>query len=297
MHPNRILRLIAIAVCTAVVVSAPSIWFARQRRQLDLNHALIAAIKQSDAAKVASLLADGANPNTRDTPEAHESLLERLKNLIHPPPDLSPTALLVALTQLEFGKARPEQTLAIVTALLSRGANANAQVKDNYTPIGTLMLTNHQPSEWPIEQTQLLNALLAAGANIEARDPNTDTALLSACLYHRVTAIRILLNHGANIGARDGNGYSPLMMASMNDAEIVRILLDHGANTEPTDSFGSTPLMLATENSQAATVRLLLDHGANANPKPTRRGSPLSLAQHLGLSDVVKLLKAHGAKP
>jgi hypothetical protein len=82
------------------MLAAPSIWIARQYRQVNLDYALIAAIKKSDASKVDALLAAGADPNARDMPPKKESALERLHDLFYaPPPGHSRTTLIVALDQ------------------------------------------------------------------------------------------------------------------------------------------------------------------------------------------------------
>ena len=50
-------------------------------RQERLNRALIATIKQNDAKKALALLAEGADPNSRDDPPQHLSLWRLLMEL------------------------------------------------------------------------------------------------------------------------------------------------------------------------------------------------------------------------
>jgi hypothetical protein len=79
MHSRQAYCLIAIA-CTIVLIVAPTLWSYRESHQQSLNHALISAIKRSDAPDVNSLLAAGADPNTRDTLVIHENLFQKLKH-------------------------------------------------------------------------------------------------------------------------------------------------------------------------------------------------------------------------
>jgi hypothetical protein len=82
MYPRRTRRPIA-AACILALIAAPPVWVARQFHQHSLNRAIIAAIEQSDTIKVASLLASGADPNTRVTLPEHASLISEIKRLLH----------------------------------------------------------------------------------------------------------------------------------------------------------------------------------------------------------------------
>jgi len=269
MHAHRSRRLIATA-CTLALIAAPSIWIYREIRQQHLNFALIAAIKNADANTVESLLAAGADPNTRDTPETHEPLLQRLMHLLRPGPvqTESLTALIVLLDQRRVTRTLTPQTLKIAKALIAKGANVNISDKSGYTPINAIFwpyIGDADTQTGKTIRTQLLSALLAAGANPERTYGHTlCTPLMAAC--------------------RNG------------EADRVLILLDHGANIESTGLPGCTPLTMACSFGRAGIAALLLDHGANPNPAHSQWSSPLSAARKQGYTDIVNLLIAHGGK-
>jgi ankyrin repeat protein len=225
-----------------------------------MNRELIVAIKHYKLENVRSLLAAGADPNTRNTPERQVSLLQRLKELIHPPPpDLSATALIIACRQRRFNNTIGVQTPEMVKALLASGADINAVDDAGYTPI-TALLYDYGPAE----SAASLQVLVSAGANIEVQNVYMAPPLAIATQFEHHASMRILLDHGANIEALSG------------DQE--------------------TPLMLACGSGLTESARILLERGASPNARSQNMGTPLSLARQNGHSDIVRLLKAHGTK-
>lgn len=261
---NRARRLIPITFAILMPVSITT-WLARQHHQLTLNRELIAAIKQSDASRVDSLLAAGADPNTRDTPERHQSVLQSLHDLIDPPPpDFFQTTLLLAITSdTDDNKSLFTRTTGIVKALLAKGAN----------PEATGFVTSYpsKPGYIILRHVRASKTWVTNGVSHKPIDPLA-TPLIAACIFRQ--------------------------------PDTIRLLLDHGAHIEQSGQFGETPLISATVSGNAISVRVLLDHGANpnvgANPNffayPAELGSPLTIAQEYGLRDIARLLKSHGAK-
>ena len=227
MLPNRTRRLIPVTIAI-LLLAAPSIWLARQHHLLTLNRELIAAIKQSDAQRVESLLAAGADPNTRDTLVKHQSILQRLHDLVHPPPpDLSPTALAAALdVQGKLGAEALGITPRILKALLIDGADPNLVVDDDIRDFyGTA----------PFE------------LGGQARNPRVITPL----------------DHFGSHADDTGLSYTPLMFATtLHYTACVRILLDFVANPNPKPSFLTTPLSYAEGSDYKDITNLLRSHGA-----------------------------------
>ena len=76
--------------------------------------------------------------------------------------------------------------------------------------------------------------------------------------------LRQLIAAGAEIDARDGHGQTALMRAARaGRADVVQILLDHGAALDHTAKFRLSALMLAVINGQADIVRALVVAGAD----------------------------------
>jgi len=64
--------------------------------------------------------------------------------------------------------------------------------------------------------TNRVEALLKAGAEIEAKDEDGRTALMLAAQYGRVDTVRLLLAKGAHADARDKRGWNAYMLALLS---------------------------------------------------------------------------------
>ncbi|KAG8162691.1 hypothetical protein KVR01_007169 [Diaporthe batatas] len=106
--------------------------------------------------------------------------------------------------------------------------------------------------EWPVEEISrkqreavtLLKRLVHAGAEMDARDEDGMTPLMSAAALHFSAAVGGLLEGKPDIGAEDDDGDSALHHAVAN-----------GVDCSPGEEL----------NSALATIQLLLDHGADPN--------------------------------
>ncbi len=113
-----------------------------------------------------------------------------------------------------------------------------------------------------------LRALIAAGANINAKNRWGETALLLATDAQSPEKVRALLAAGANVNESDNNGRTPLAAASAAGEPalgLIEILLAAGADPNTADRDGVTPLMHAANRGDAARVILLLNAGALAD--------------------------------
>ena len=82
-----------------------------------------------------------------------------------------------------------------------------------------------------------------------------------------------LIAAGANPGAAIGGaGYTPLMLATANDARpLAQALIAKGAQVNAVNSGGVTALMIAVADGNADMVELLLRAGANAGVRDLAR--------------------------
>ncbi len=152
--------------------------------------------------------------------------------------------------------------------------------------------------------TAVVEALLAAGAAVDATDGRAgNTALMKAAYngvneMHDATA-RALLGAGADVDAKNVFGLTPLMNAAMSHGrkEMIEVLLqDGGADVHARDQGGVTALHKAAYKGHNGAIEALLAAGADVNAKRDDGVNPVMLAESNKLFRTVDLLKEHGAK-
>ncbi|CAM9605394.1 unnamed protein product, partial [Sphacelaria rigidula] len=94
---------------------------------------------------------------------------------------------------------------------------------------------------------EVVMALLAASAAVDARDKKGYTPLYLAASEGRLDAVRVLLEASPNVDIPDKDcGYSPLFVAMMKGHhEVMEELLEYGASPGTSGQKGDTPLHLA----------------------------------------------------
>ncbi len=144
-----------------------------------------------------------------------------------------------------------------------------------------------------------VEALLAGGADVNARRPDGATALMWAAHWDDLALAGRLLEAGADADAADDHGVTPLERAAENASlAMVELLLDGGADAGAARTSGLTPLMTAARTGEAAIVEALLDHGADVNAVTAEtRSTALMWALAAPHHDVARLLLARGADP
>lgn len=171
--------------------------------------------------------------------------------------------------------------LQIVDLLLSKGAAINYKDEEGKTPlmlaVGGLMVKPREPGEL----IAIIDRLVNAGTNLEARDYVGDTALAIAARKDETLAMQKLIHLGADVETEDDKGRTPLYHAvaeSHNDA--VRILLNDG-HADPNharreeDEHDRSILHRAIHTPHVRIVKMLLDAGANINSRDWYDNTPL----------------------
>jgi ankyrin repeat protein len=88
--------------------------------------------------------------------------------------------------------------------------------------------------------------------------------LAYAAYYGEISQVKQLLAAGAQVNARDKNGVTPLMAASLEGhREIVEVLLASGAEVNARTTDGETALTFATRMKHQQVREALLKAGAN----------------------------------
>tara|TARA_B100000900_G_C20474912_1_gene672971 strand:- start:205 stop:1074 length:870 start_codon:yes stop_codon:yes gene_type:complete len=139
--------------------------------------------------------------------------------------------------------------------------------------------------------TEIAQALVAAGADVNARDKNGDTALLLASMNGHTETAQALVAAGADKNARNKHGDTGLILASgKGHTETARALIDAGANVNAVDKGGNTALILASRSGHLKAVQALVAAGADVNAATKSRNTALILASVMGHWDVVEQL-------
>ena len=156
-----------------------------------------------------------------------------------------------------------------------------------------------------------VRALLAKGANPNLKDWwSADTPLSHAIKFLWPNKARpivsLLLAAGADVNIKDGQGMTALMSASSmfteKDGAIVTMLVNRGADVNASDDYGITVLMHAIhgtsqEPALIKNVRTLIRAGARVNERNTLGQTALSIAEGYKNKKIIDLLKRAGAKP
>jgi ankyrin repeat protein len=144
-----------------------------------------------------------------------------------------------------------------------------------------------------------VRALLAKGADVNAKTNSGGTALMLASVNGHLDVVQALLAKGAEVNAEESHGGTALMMASeQGNREVVQALLAKGAEVDAKRNYdGGTALIGAAQNGHSEVVQALLAKGADVNAKTTDDGwTALILASKHGYRDVVQALLDKGAE-
>nr|XP_020441573.1 KN motif and ankyrin repeat domain-containing protein 1 isoform X2 [Monopterus albus] len=162
--------------------------------------------------------------------------------------------------------------------------NVNQQNKAGYTPI---MLAALAAVETP-KDMHIVEELFSKG-DVNARASQAgQTGLMLAVSHGRMDMVQALLAHGADVNIQDDEGSTALMCASEHGhVEIVKLLLAQpGCDATLSDSDESNALSIALEAGHKDIAVLLYAHmnfskaqppgtprlGRKTSPSPTRRG-------------------------
>ena len=147
-----------------------------------------------------------------------------------------------------------------------------------------------------IGSMKTLRRMLNAGISPESHK-GLWSALNRAVLFGQAEAVEALLDAGANINAHNTAIGSAVYLAAAGrrDALLSR-LLERGADSNLTPDWGSTPLMVAALQGNLPAVSTLLAHGAD----PARRNpaglSALDLARDAGHTEVARAIEKSTVK-
>jgi ankyrin repeat protein len=127
--------------------------------------------------------------------------------------------------------------------------------------------------------------------------PDRGTYLMVFALRGEDELVEDLLARGADPDTHDANGYTALMhAANLGHDGCVRLLLAHGANPNTTENEGSTPLLFAAQHGHTRVVKRLLDAGAAPNARGEGGFTPLGIALRNNRTTTASVLLLAGGR-
>ena len=144
---------------------------------------------------------------------------------------------------------------------------------------------------------QAVDSLIKHGADINAAEPSQgQTALMWAAAEGHTEIVDLLVAKGANIHLATKSGFTALAFATIaNDGDAVKRLLAAGGDPNLKLGDGTELLLAATSHRSTAAAIALLDAGADPGVKDRQGNTPLHTASQRGNLPLVQSLLAHGA--
>ena len=140
-----------------------------------------------------------------------------------------------------------------------------------------------------------VQASLAKGADIEARDHDGDTALHLAAIQAGPAVIAALIAAGADPNALSTDGQTPLFHAAEHgNLRALQALLTADADVNARDKDSHTPLFYAIDQGHREVVEALLAAGSDLAVRDKDGDTPLDLAISLKRGAIADLLRAKG---
>ncbi|KAI5223576.1 ankyrin repeat domain-containing protein 24 isoform X1 [Manis pentadactyla] len=187
---------------------------------------LLQAVENSDAARVAALIARKGLVPTKLDPEGKSA----------------------------FHLAAMRGAANCLEVMLAHGANVMSTDGAGYNALHLAAKYGHP---------QCLKQLLQASCTVDIVDSSGWTALHHAAAGGCISCSETLCSFKAHLNPRDRSGATPLIIAAqMCHTDLCHLLLQQGAAANDQDLQGRTALMLACEGASPETVEVLLRGGA-----------------------------------
>ena len=177
-----------------------------------------------------------------------------------------------------------EEKIPVAVDMLNVVKAANGEIPDDdYSALKRAALYG---------ETNVVRVLLEA--DIYSNHQKT-RALFSAIEHNYIDIVQLFLAAGADVNAKDNEGETALMTAASDGStEIVRQLLAAGADVHAKDNRGKTALIFAVRDGSTEKVQQLLAAGADVNIADNAGQTALTIAKKNRYKEIEEQLLAAG---
>ncbi|KAJ9529389.1 hypothetical protein QJQ45_013742, partial [Haematococcus lacustris] len=138
-----------------------------------------------------------------------------------------------------------------------------------------------------------LQAAIASGADLNARDNLRRTPLILASWAGQVAVVKLLLAHGCDWSLAAADDMNALHFAAQKgQTEVVRLLLNAGLSVDGRNRKGSTALAMAAQQGHLETVQLLLARKASPRAANGKGQTPQDVTKSEAVLEVLKAASA-----
>lgn len=197
-----------------------------------------------------------------------------------------------------------QQSVKSVTAEDTEGSSVGGDTRTAQETLGSGGTTGTEAADANITTTTVIADFPAFATLLDGSFAGGDVLLrvgtvplVAAAAHGHEECLSLLLSRGANIDATNEASCSALhAAAAAGHATCIDLLLEAKANANAEDAYGNTPLHLALEGRQTTCMLRLLDAGAALDVPNALGYSPLHLALRRGDAEYTRELLKHGAR-
>lgn len=227
------------------------------------SDAVVTAVERmiGDLPLVDALIAAGADPNGADA--------------------LGQTALIVSIRRAY---------VEVVQLLLAAGVDPNQSESKLQHPLHLLFQVSED------QRLPIAELLIAAGADIHARDGSDRTVLMRAASGHDSAYTKLAIASGANLEATTQSGQTAADLAVTSGAKLELLELLGNTAEEKRDNIGNR-LSRAVRHRSLAELQGLIDQGIDLDVRGEENRTALETAGRYGYHEIFQALLDGGANP
>lgn len=168
---------------------------------------------------------------------------------------------------------------------LAQGVAASSKNRSGFAPIHAACETKGR--------SDIVRALLEAGAEVDTRTRSGTTALHIAAREGNTESVRVLLDCGADPNARNRRAETPILFAQ--GAAITRLLLARDADPDSIDQWRRSALIDALIRKDDGKLKVLLKEGASLALRDKMGRTPMHFVAAFADPETAELLHDRGA--